>query len=79
MRIKTKKDLKKKKKRSLDTKFENEKAVFGGISKATKEIDSLKSQAEIAKRNGDLQKAAEIEYGKIADAKKHKHELEEKW
>ena len=67
------------KKLALDTKFENEKAVFGGISKATKEIDSLKSQAEIAKRNGDLQKAAEIEYGKIADAKKHKHELEEKW
>ena len=57
------------KKLALDTKFENEKAVFGGISKATKEIDSLKSQAEIAKRNGDLQKAAEIEYGKIADAK----------
>ena len=67
------------KKLALDTKFENEKAVFGGISKATKEIDSLKSLAEIAKRNGDLQKAAEIEYGKIADAKKHKHELEEKW
>lgn len=67
------------KKLALDTKFENEKAVFGGISKATKEIDSLKSQAEIAKRNGDLQKAAEIEYGKIADAKKHKYELEEKW
>jgi len=67
------------KKLALDTKFENEKAVFGGISKATKEIDSLKSQAEIAKRNGDLQKAAEIEYGKIADAKKHKTELEEKW
>lgn len=67
------------KKLALDTKFENEKAVFGGISKATKEIDSLKSQAEIAKRNGDLQKAAEIEYGKIAEAKKQKHELEEKW
>lgn len=67
------------KKLALDTKFENEKDVFGGISKATKEIDSLKSQAEIAKRNGDLQKAAEIEYGKIAEIKKHKTELEEKW
>ena len=48
-------------KHALDGKFENEKAVFGGISKAKKEIDSLKSEAEIARRNGDLQRAAELE------------------
>lgn len=66
-------------KHGLDTKFENEKAVFNGISNATKEIDSLKSQAEIARRNGDLQKAAEIEYGKILEAANRKKELEAKW
>ena len=63
----------------LDGKFENEKAVFGGISKAKKEIDSLKSEAEIARRNGDLQRAAEIEYGKILEADKRQKELEKKW
>ena len=66
-------------KHSLDGKFENEKAVFGGISKAKKEIDSLKSEAEIARRNGDLQRAAEIEYGKILEAANRQKELEKKW
>ena len=66
-------------KHALDGKFENEKAVFGGISKAKKEIDSLKSEAEIARRNGDLQRAAEIEYGKILEADKRQKELEKKW
>ncbi len=66
-------------KHTLDGKFENEKAVFGGISKAKKEIDSLKSEAEIARRNGDLQRAAEIEYGKILEAANRQKELEKKW
>jgi len=66
-------------KHALDGKFENEKAVFGGISKAKKEIDSLKSEAEIARRNGDLQRAAEIEYGKILEAVNRQKELEKKW
>ena len=66
-------------KHALDGKFENEKAVFGGISKAKKEIDSLKSEAEIARRNGDLQRAAEIEYGKILEAANRQKELEKIW
>ena len=66
-------------KHALDGKFENEKAVFGGISNAKKEIDSLKSEAEIARRNGDLQRAAEIEYGKILEAANRQKELEKKW
>ncbi|MBR8462911.1 AAA family ATPase [Campylobacter sp. faydin G-105] len=66
-------------KHSLDTKFENEKAVFGGISKAKKQIDALKNEAEMARRNGDLQKAAEIEYGKILEAQNEQKQLEEKW
>lgn len=66
-------------KHALDGRFENEKAVFGGISKAKKEIDSLKSEAEIARRNGDLQRAAEIEYGKILEAANRQKDLEKKW
>ncbi|MDO5045923.1 ATP-dependent Clp protease ATP-binding subunit [Campylobacter sp.] len=67
------------KKQALEVKFENEKSVFNGISNAKKEIDSLKNEAEIARRNGDLQKAAEIEYGKILDASNRQKELEIKW
>ncbi|MCD8212447.1 MAG: AAA family ATPase, partial [Campylobacter sp.] len=67
------------KKLSLEAKFENEKSVFNGISNAKKEIDSLKNEAEIARRNGDLQRAAEIEYGKILEIGKAQKELEEKW
>ena len=66
-------------KHALDGKFENEKAGFGGISKAKTEIDSLKSEAERARRNGDLQRAAEIEYGKILEAANRQKELEKKW
>ncbi|MBE2985955.1 AAA family ATPase [Campylobacter sp. RM12920] len=66
-------------KQSLDIKFENEKAVFNGISNAKKQIDSLKNEAEIARRNGEFQKAAEIEYGKILEETNKQKELESKW
>lgn len=66
-------------KQKLDAKFENEKAVFDGISNAKKMIDSLKNEAEIARRNGEFQKAAEIEYGKILQENAREKELEAKW
>ncbi|MGG7073365.1 AAA family ATPase [Campylobacter sp. 9BO] len=66
-------------KQKLDVKFENEKAVFDGISNATKQVDSLKSEAEIARRNGDFQRAAEIEYGKILEVTNSQNELRQKW
>ncbi|QOR01877.1 ATP-dependent Clp protease ATP-binding subunit [Campylobacter sp. 2014D-0216] len=63
----------------LNTQFENEKAVFNGISLKKKEIDSLKNEANFAKNKGDFQKAAEIEYGKILECEKEVLNLEEKW
>lgn len=69
----------KEKQSSLEAKFENEKSVFNGISEAKKQIDSLKNEANLAKRNGDLSKAAEIEYGKIPAANAKVKELEDKW
>ena len=69
----------KEKQSSLEAKFENEKSVFNGISEAKKQIDSLKNEANLAKRNGDLSKAAEIEYGKIPAANAKVKELEIKW
>jgi len=66
-------------KNALQAKFENEKSVFGGISEEKKAIDSLKNEASLARRNGDLSKAAEIEYGKIPAAQAKVKELEAKW
>lgn len=67
------------KKNSLNSQFENEKSVFDEISMSKKSIDSLKNEANLAKRNGELNKAAEIEYGKIPEAEAKIKELENKW
>lgn len=67
------------KKSGLEAKFKNEKAVFNGISEAKKQIESLKNEAELAKRNNAYEKAAEIEYGKIPEASAKIKELEAKW
>ncbi|WP_169777054.1 ATP-dependent Clp protease ATP-binding subunit [Campylobacter mucosalis] len=66
-------------KNGLETKFESEKSVFNSISNTKKRIDGLKNEAEFARRNGDFNKAAEIEYGKILEAQKEQTELENKW
>ncbi|MDY3133422.1 MAG: AAA family ATPase [Campylobacter lanienae] len=67
------------KRSSLEMKFKNEKAVFNGISEAKKQIETLKNEAEQAKRNNAYEKAAEIEYGKIPEANTKIKELEAKW
>ena len=49
----------------LEARWKNEKEVIGRIHKQKKEIDSLRQKADIEERKGDLQKVAEIRYGKI--------------
>jgi ATP-dependent Clp protease ATP-binding subunit ClpB len=49
----------------LEIHWNNEKEVITKIRKHKKEIDELKQKAEIEERKGDLQKVAEIRYGKI--------------
>lgn len=66
-------------KANLELKFENEKAVFNGISEAKKQIDSLKNEADLARRNSNYEKAAEIEYSKIPQAMETIKDLENKW
>ena len=67
------------KKNTLAARFENEKAVFNAISENKKSIDSLKNEAELAKRASNFEKAAEIEYSKIPSAQAKITELEAKW
>jgi ATP-dependent Clp protease ATP-binding subunit ClpB len=64
---------------SLQNQFDNEKNVFNEIAEVKTKIDSLKTQAEHVKREGDFNKAAEIEYGQIPEQQEKLKNLEEKW
>ena len=66
-------------KNTLQMQFDNEKAVFKGIAEVKNAIDSLKKQAEVAKRDGDYGRAAEIEYGKITQKNDELKALSLQW
>ncbi len=70
-------DLKEKNK-DLEVQWKNEKEVILNIRHSKKEIDSLKQEAEISERKSDLQKVAEIRYGKIPDLEKKIKEQQQK-
>jgi ATP-dependent Clp protease ATP-binding subunit ClpB len=53
---------------SLKAKWKSEKEVVDGLQQTKEEIENLKHDAELAERNGDFAKVAEIRYGKIKDA-----------
>ncbi len=63
----------------LEMHWKNEKEVISKIREFKKDIDKLKQQAEIEERKGNLQKVAEIRYGKIPNTeeaiKKHQQKL----
>ena len=63
----------------LEAQFENEKSVFHKIAHSKDKIDSLRNESELAKRNGNLQRAAEIDYGLLPQAIKDEQELNQKW
>jgi ATP-dependent Clp protease ATP-binding subunit ClpB len=66
---KLEKDLAELKDRSseLEARWKNEKEVITSIHNRKKEIEKIKQQAEIDERKGDLQKVAEIRYGKVPE------------
>ncbi|MFH1947132.1 MAG: ATP-dependent chaperone ClpB [Candidatus Magasanikbacteria bacterium] len=55
----------KEKSNEVEVHWKNEKEVITKIRDHKKQIDKLKQEAEIEERKGDLQKVAEIRYGKI--------------
>ena len=67
------------KKQSLETQFENEKSVFEKISTCRGDLEALKREAELAKKNSEFNKAAEIEYGKIPELLKNEEDLKRRW
>lgn len=57
--------------------WENEKASVEKVSKLREEIESVNSEIQIAQRNYDLNKAAELQYGRLPELKKQLEEEEE--
>ncbi len=64
---------------SLQNQFDNEKGVFNSIAEVKSAIESLKTQAEYIKRDGDFNRVAEIEYGEIPAQEAKLKELEDRW
>ena len=68
----------KEKARNFELKWKTEKELIQKIKNLKKEIDRLTFQAEIAQRSADLQKIAEIKYGKIPELLKEVKKTEKK-
>jgi ATP-dependent Clp protease ATP-binding subunit ClpB len=64
--------------RILGSRWESERDTIGNIKKIKNEIDGLKHEAERAGQEANLQKVAEIKYGKIPDLLKELKSSERK-
>ncbi|MBP5159394.1 MAG: AAA family ATPase, partial [Lachnospiraceae bacterium] len=57
--------------------YDNEKQEVEKVRALRSELEALNSEAELAERNYDLEKAAELKYGRIPDVKQQLEEAEE--
>ncbi len=58
--------------------WDNEKACVERLSKLREDIEELNNQIQIAQREGNLEKAAELSYGRLPELKKQLEQEEEK-
>jgi ATP-dependent Clp protease ATP-binding subunit ClpB len=56
--------------RKLTAQWQNEKAAIDAVSVVNSQLEQTRNELEQAQRRGDLQKAAELQYGKIPDLEK---------
>ncbi len=63
---------------SQKAKWDNEKASVEKVQKLREEIEALNNDIQVAQRNYDLNKAAELQYGRLPALKKQLEEEEEK-
>ena len=61
----------------MKAKWENEKDAIGKVQKLREDIERVNSEIEKAERNYDLNKAAELKYGKLPELQKSLKEEEE--
>jgi ATP-dependent Clp protease ATP-binding subunit ClpB len=62
---------------SLHSKWQAERDVVDAIQRTKEEIENLKYEADLAERNGDYGKVAEIRYGKIKQSEEHLETLKQ--
>jgi ATP-dependent Clp protease ATP-binding subunit ClpB len=63
----------------LEERWEKQKEMIKQLQTARAKIDALQIELERAEREIDLQKAAEIKYGKLPELQKELHILTERW
>ena len=61
----------------LKTQWEKEKSAISGEASIKQEIENLKHEIEKAEREADLQRAAELKYGKLIELEKQLKNIEE--
>ncbi|MBR2752684.1 MAG: AAA family ATPase, partial [Lachnospiraceae bacterium] len=61
---------------SKKARWDNEKAAIAEVSKVREEVEEVNKEIETAQRNYDLEKAAELQYGKLPELKARLKELE---
>jgi len=54
----------------MEMQWKTEKDIISKIRNSQKEIEKLKQEADISERNGNLEKVAELRYGKIPNIEK---------
>jgi ATP-dependent Clp protease ATP-binding subunit ClpB len=62
----------------LEARWRTEKEIIGKIRESKKKIEAFKQEADIAERAGELQKVAEIRYGKIPQTEREQRAAEHK-
>ncbi|MEL4152142.1 ATP-dependent chaperone ClpB [Corynebacterium bovis] len=62
----------------LTARWENEKGVIDTLREAKEELDHYRNESEIAERDGDFAKVAELRYGRIPDLEKKVAEAEDR-
>ena len=64
---------------AMKAKWENEKNEIGKVQKLREEIEKVNGEIEKAERNYELNKAAELKYGKLPSLQKELEEAEEEY
>ena len=66
-------------KRTLAAQYEGEKEVFERVSSIKGMVETMRREAEMAKQQGEFNRAAEIEYGKIPQLHEEEQKLQAQW
>jgi len=84
--LETRKEKLEKERKELQSKFDNlqkkwkeQKKLISQLQKSRVELDKKKADLELAQRDVDLNKAAELQYGKIPGIEKKIKDLEAQW